>query len=382
MLKSRGTEETFAHANVHVVTPASCRQDAGATKCGAAAVAFQLFYFALHDFCLLALLVKRRWSLLVRLRLARMNWFLLLLGGRVFARDAASGDHSKKSCRPLWSWQRVDATGAVINRRAPAYALKEATQVMNPNRTLVRFLWTTVIFLAFIGLAVAARRSIALLKPGTLSATNNPAAGLDTHFANHRTLTLAHILPAMLFMVLGPLQFVRSLRSKYPQFHRWSGRIFLTASAVVGMTGLTMAFGKTIGGVDEKAAITLFGTFFLVALTKALWHALRREFAQHREWMIRGYAIGLAVATIRPIMATFFAAALLRGYTPEPKEFFGTAFWIGFTLQMIAAEMWINHTRPTAAAQMAMLSSEVTGGLLRTDWSKPRSELAVPRWGG
>ena len=219
-------------------------------------------------------------------------------------------------------------------------------QVMNPNRALVRFLWTAVIFLAFIGLAVAARRTIVLLNPGTLSSANNPTAQLDAHFANHATLTLAHILPAMLFMVLGPLQFVRSLRSKYPQFHRCSGRIFLTASAVVGITGLTMAFGKTIGGVDEKAAITLFGTFFLIALAKALWHVLRREFAQHREWMIRGYAMGLAVATIRPIMGTFFAAALLHGRAPEPKEFFGTAFWIGFTLQMIAAEIWINYTRP------------------------------------
>jgi len=64
-----------------------------------------------------------------------------------------------------------------------------------------------------------------------------------------------------------------------------------------------------------------------------------------REWMIRGYAIGLAVATIRPIMATFFAAALLQGHAPEPKEFFGTAFWIGFTLQTIAAEIWINYTK-------------------------------------
>src|SRR6266851_4201811 len=237
---------------------------------------------------------------------------------------------------------------------------------MNPNRTLVRFLWTVVIFLAFLGLAVAVRRSIVLLKPGALSAAKNPAAQLDAHFANHAALTLAHILPAMLFMVLGPLQFVRSLRSKHPQIHRWSGRIFLTASAVVGVTGLTMAFGKTIGGVDEKAAITLFGTFFLIALAKALWHALRREFIQHREWMIRGYAVGLAVATIRPIMAMFFAAALIGGHAPEPKEFFGTAFWIGFTLQMIAAEIWVNYTRPTAAAQMAMLSSEVTGGLLRT----------------
>jgi len=231
-------------------------------------------------------------------------------------------------------------------------------QAMNPNRGLVRILWSAVMFLASIGLAVATRRTIVLMKPGTMSSAKNPAVQLDAHFANHATLTLAHVLPAMLFMVLGPLQFVRSLRAKYPQVHRWSGRIFLTASTVVGVTGLTMAFGKTIGGVDEKAAITLFGTFFLIALAKALWHALRREFAQHREWMIRGYAIGLAVATIRPIMGTFFAAALLRGHAPEPKEFFGTAFWIGFTLQTIAAEIWINYTRPTAAAQLAMLPAK------------------------
>src|SRR5438876_8879989 len=183
-------------------------------------------------------------------------------------------------------------------------------QAMNPNRGLVRILWSAVMFLASIGLAVATRRTIVLMKPGTMSSAKNPAVQLDAHFANHATLTLAHILPAMLFMVLGPLQFVRGLRAKYPQVHRWSGRIFLTASAVAGVTGLTMAFGKTIGGIDEKAAITLFGTFFLIALAKALWHALRREFAQHREWMIRGYAIGLAVATIRPIMGTFFAAAV------------------------------------------------------------------------
>src|SRR5438309_7999603 len=228
-------------------------------------------------------------------------------------------------------------------------------QAMNPNRALVRFLWTAVIFLAFIGLAVATRRTIVLLKPGAMSSAKNPAMQLDAHFANHATLTLTHILPAMLFMALGPLQFVRGLRAKYPQVHRWSGRIFLTASAIVGVTGLTMAFGKTIGGIDEKAAITLFGTFFLIALAKALWHALRREFAQHREWMIRGYAIGLAVATVRPIMGMFFAAAVLRGHRPQPHEFFGMAFWIGFTVQAIAAEIWIHYTRPRSSAEMVMI---------------------------
>jgi uncharacterized membrane protein len=218
-------------------------------------------------------------------------------------------------------------------------------QARRPNRALVRFLWVAVIFLAFIGLAVATRRAIVLLNPGALSSPKNPAADLDEHFASERALVLIHILPAMLFMVLGPLQFVRDLRSRYPQVHRWSGRIFLAASAVMGVGGLKLAFGKTIGGLDEKAAIVLFGTFFLISLAKALWHALRREFAQHREWMIRGYAIGLAVASIRPIVGTFFAAALMSGRKPQPAEFFGTAFWIGFTLQTIAAEIWINYTR-------------------------------------
>ncbi len=233
-------------------------------------------------------------------------------------------------------------------------------QPARPNRTLARFLWVAVVFLAFIGLAVATRRTIVLLKPGALSSPRNPAADLDAHFSSERALALTHILPAMLFMLLGPLQFVRGLRSRYPQLHRWSGRVFLSASAVVGISGLRLAFGKTIGGLDEKAAIALFGTFFLISLAKALWHALRREFAQHREWMIRGYAIGLAVATIRPIIATFFAAALISGHKPQPAEFFGTAFWIGFTAQTIAAEIWINYTRPHQLIELRSSARELS----------------------
>lgn len=227
---------------------------------------------------------------------------------------------------------------------------------MRANRALARFVWAAAIFLAFVGIAVATRRTIVLLhpQPSANAAPANPAAALDAHFATQRALTLAHVLPAMLFMLLGPLQFVKRLRAKYPAIHRWSGRVFLIASATVGITGLRMAFGKTIGGLDEKAAIALFGTFFLLALAKALWHALRHEFALHREWMLRGFAIGLAVATIRPIMGIFFAAAVARGHAPDPHEFFGTAFWIGFTLQSIAAEIWINYTRPPLAARSAI----------------------------
>jgi hypothetical protein len=97
-----------------------------------------------------------------------------------------------------------------------------------------------------------------------------------------------------------------------------------------------------IGGFNQAAATTLFGTFFLFALCKAFWHIRRREVARHREWMIRAFSIGLAVATIRPIVGLLFAPSLFSGLTPY--EFFGTAFWIGFVLHLIAAEAWIRAT--------------------------------------
>jgi hypothetical protein len=67
--------------------------------------------------------------------------------------------------------------------------------------------------------------------------------------------------------------------------------------------------------------------------------------------MIRTFAIGLAVAAIRPIVGMFFALSDL-----SPHEFFGTAFWLGFTLHLIAAEIWINTTRPKAVKQISIES--------------------------
>lgn len=59
--------------------------------------------------------------------------------------------------------------------------------------------------------------------------------------------------------------------------------------------------------------------------------------------MIRVFAIGMAVAFVRPIVGVFFATSRITGWTPH--EFFGPAFWLGFTVQTIAAEIWINRTR-------------------------------------
>ena len=174
-------------------------------------------------------------------------------------------------------------------------------------------------------------------------------AALDDLFAHYPILTLVHIVPGLLFMVLGPLQFVPTIRARHLRWHRFSGRIFVICGVVIGLSALAMSFAMpSIGGFNQAAATTLFATFFLIALCKAFWHIRRREIALHREWMIRAFSVGLAVATIRPIIGMFFATSCFSGLTPH--EFFGVAFWIGFVLHLIAAETWIYSTQPQRPA--------------------------------
>ena len=94
-----------------------------------------------------------------------------------------------------------------------------------------------------------------------------------------------------------------------------------------------------------------FAIIFLFGLGKAFRHIRRRELAHHREWMIRTFAIGLAVATVRPIVGMFFTLTNL-----SPQEFFGAAFWLGFTLHLVLAEIWINYTRPRSSSRTGVKS--------------------------
>ena len=226
-------------------------------------------------------------------------------------------------------------------------------------RALNRLLWTAVTFLGFIAVAVIVRRALQLLPvlahgyhPTALPA--NPVlvqfAGLNDIFARHALLTMIHIVPGLLFVTLGPLQFNATLRTRHPRWHRVSGRVYLVAAYTIGISALTMSFAMpAIGGVNQATATAFFSIFFLFALSKALWHVLHREIALHREWMVRTFSIGLAVATIRPIVGIFFATSRLSGLTP--REFFGIAFWIGFVVHLIVAEAWIRRTADLPMAQ-------------------------------
>ncbi|HKE24714.1 MAG TPA: DUF2306 domain-containing protein [Bryobacteraceae bacterium] len=192
-------------------------------------------------------------------------------------------------------------------------------------------------------MAAVARRGLQLLSPEHAFPGPPGQARLDDGFSRHRLLTLVHIVPGLLFVLLAPLQFAPGLRTRRPRIHRVAGWIAISSGFVIGGSALIMSPQMAIGGINETAATMLFALLFLFSLWKGLAAIRRRRIREHREWMIRAFAIGLAVALVRPIVGIFFATGPLTHLTPH--DFFGTAFWLGFTIQTMAGEAWIHYTR-------------------------------------
>ena len=180
-----------------------------------------------------------------------------------------------------------------------------------------------------IAVAVVLRRVVALAHPSQGGAS--PTAALDAVFASHAGLTLAHILPAMMFVLLTPVVLLRPGTA-------WAERLFFPLGLVVGITAYAMS-AYPVGGWVERSAVLVFNSLFLFSLARAYGAMRRGDGVEKMRWVLRAVAILLGIATTRPVMGVFFATSRLTHL--EPKQFFGIAFWIGFSINTIAIELWL-----------------------------------------
>ena len=125
--------------------------------------------------------------------------------------------------------------------------------------------------------------------------------------------------------------------------------MLVTCGALSGVFALVASFRfPAFGGISTQAATLFFGAIFLFSLAKAFRHIRRREIDLHREWMIRVFALAMGVATIQVFIGLFQAIGGLG-----IEEVFGTTFWLGFGVNLVVAEVWINVTRRTVTGPAA-----------------------------
>jgi hypothetical protein len=187
-----------------------------------------------------------------------------------------------------------------------------------------------------IAVAVVLRRVVALAHPS--QAGPPQLVELDAAFASHAVLTLAHILPALAFVLLTPFVYLRRFAGV-----AWPQRLLFPLGLVVGVTAYAMS-KYSVGGWVERSAVLFFNSLFLFSLLRA-WQ-LRREPVLNLRWMTRAIAVLLGIATTRPVMGVFFATSRVTHLSPH--QFFGIAFWIGFSVNTVIVELWLRSRAGTS----------------------------------
>src|SRR5258707_10251944 len=113
-----------------------------------------------------------------------------------------------------------------------------------------------------ISVAVVLRRAVALIHPPQSAPPQ--LAALDATFASHAALTLAHILPALTFVVLAPFLYFRRFAGV-----AWPKRLLFPLGAVVGVTAYALT-NYSLGGWGGRSAVLFLNTLFLFLLFFAL----------------------------------------------------------------------------------------------------------------
>jgi len=225
-------------------------------------------------------------------------------------------------------------------------------------------LWVAVIVLVIIGLAAAAGRTMFVgdfahrAEPlrermmhalGYHNVRHHEAdiAEVDDKFGKYRVITWLHVVPGGIFLLLAPIQFLPPVRNRFLGFHRWLGRILLVAALASGGAGLFFGFFFPLGGFNESIPIAIFGGLLFFSAIRAYIAIRNGQVRIHREWMIRAFAVALAISTVRVVIMAFDIA---RIGVDEPRAMFVISIWSGWLITLAIAEFWIRYTRQRVTA--------------------------------
>jgi uncharacterized membrane protein len=109
-----------------------------------------------------------------------------------------------------------------------------------------------------------------------------------------RGFLIPHTLAGIFALLIGPINFSSRLRQRHLKLHRVLGRIYVISVFIGAATGVVLANGRPgFPGTCGQAAA------WVVCTTAAFITARNRHIVQHRQWMIRSYAVTFTFVSSR-----------------------------------------------------------------------------------
>ncbi len=146
-----------------------------------------------------------------------------------------------------------------------------------------------------------------------------------------RQLLIPHVLFGSVALLSGPVQFSTRLRQRHLQLHRVLGRVYVASVFLSAPTGVLLSAGRPgFPGTSMQAAA------WVVCTGAALITARNRHIVQHRQWMIRSYAVTFTFVSSRVLN-------LWPRYWSHLGDSFAAVGVIAFTLaSLLIVEIGLN----------------------------------------
>jgi uncharacterized membrane protein len=171
---------------------------------------------------------------------------------------------------------------------------------------------------------------------------------LGNAFAN--PFLIIHVVSGAVALLVGPLQFVRRIRAQIPAFHRAIGRTYVGACAIGAPSGFMLAIGTNAGpvaGAGFAIAAVLWPLFTYLGVRAAI----ERRFSEHREWMIRSYAITSNAITLRLMLP--LAGALGFDFMPA----YTVIAWLSWMTNLALFEIYLRQTRDSVMIERRLATA-------------------------
>jgi hypothetical protein len=123
----------------------------------------------------------------------------------------------------------------------------------------------------------------------------------------NNAVLLLHVIPVMLISLSATFQLVPMIRSRFPVFHRWNGRLFLVVGFFGAISGLYMTWGIGSRLSDLGAlGVTLNGILIPVFVYLAWRTAVNRNFALHRRYAVHAFILINGVWSFRLYLMSWY----------------------------------------------------------------------------
>ena len=222
-------------------------------------------------------------------------------------------------------------------------------QLTLAGRVLVATVWTSAVLF---GLYILSFYFVGLLT-GRTEQWNAVLPGL--YDANRRSATLGiglHFAAGGLILVLGCIQLVEAVRMRYPAAHRWLGRVYVVASLLTAVGGLSFIAARgTIGGWPMDLAFTGYGILTGLAAVQTVRYARAGRLDRHRAWGIRLFALAIGSWLYRMDYGFWFLVSGGAGHTDlfrGPFDYF-MDYWF-YLPNLLVAEVFIGRRNFFATA--------------------------------